>query len=267
MFEGFEVNPLEITAALSPSGITANIARGVVCGINTTGRFAAAGKDLELDLQLSATDAQLEPTTICLTNQQSDVKGTYALQARITGRGERERLRSTLKGNFEFTARDGEFVQAAGLDATFDYLNSTGDFAVNFPDLNKQSFSYQLLAAKGRLDSERVFTDEISIQASPFTVTSQGSVDLQGKQIDMKGLVSVALPAHQVIKRIPVISALVGGSIVGIPVRVNGPLKRPEVTYLSPADVGMELLNLPMRIFGIPLEALKLFVPGGEGRD
>jgi uncharacterized protein YhdP len=114
-------------------------------------------------------------------------------------------------------------VQAAGLDATFDYLNSTGDFAVNF-DLNKQAFPYRLFAAKGRLDSERVFTDEISIQASPFTVTGRGSVDLQGKQIDLKGLVSVALPAHQVVKRIPIIGALVGGSRVGIPVRINGPL-------------------------------------------
>jgi hypothetical protein len=80
-------------------------------------------------------------------------------------------------------------------------------------------------------------------------------------------LVSVALPANQVIKRIPVVGAIVGGSLVGIPLRVSGPLERPAVNYLSPADVGTELLSLPIRILGMPLEAIRLFVPSGENRD
>ncbi|HSK30174.1 MAG TPA: AsmA-like C-terminal region-containing protein, partial [Candidatus Limnocylindria bacterium] len=267
MIDRFNVSPLEATVAISPSGIRTQLARGVVCGIDAKGRIDIIETNIALDLALSAMDAQLEPTTICLTNQQSDIKGTYSLTARVEGRGDRDRLRSVLKGSFELNARDGEFVRAAGLDAAFDYLNGTGDFAVNFPDLNKQSFPYRLLAAKGKLDGERVFIDEVVIEASPLTVTSQGSVDFQGQHIDLKGLVSVALPAHQVIKRIPIVGAIVGGSLVGIPVRVNGPLARPKVTYLSPADVGMELLSVPMRILGAPLEAIKLFAPSGDGRD
>jgi hypothetical protein len=267
MIDRFNVSPLEATVAISPSGIRTQLARGVVCGIDAKGRVDFIEQDIVLDLALSAMDGQLEPTTICLTNQQSDVKGTYSFTARVEGRGDRDRLRSVLRGSFELNARDGEFVRAAGLDAAFDYLNDTGDFAVNFPDLNKQSFPYRLLAAKGRLDGERIFADEVIIQASPLTVASQGSVDLQGKQIDFKALVSVALPTYQVIKRIPIIGAIVGGSLVGIPVRINGPLARPEVTYLSPADVGMELLSVPMRILGAPLEAIKLFAPSGNGRD
>jgi hypothetical protein len=267
MIDGFNVSSLEAMAAISPSAIRTEIARGVVCGIDAKGRIDFIEKNIGLDLALSATDEQLEPTTICLTRQQSEIKGIYSLTGRVAGSGDRERLWSALKGSFEFNARDGEFVRAAGLDATFDYLNATGDFAVIFPDLNKQTFPYRLLAAKGRLDGERIFTDEVIIQSSPFTVSGQGSVDLEGKQIDLKGLISVALATHQVIKRIPLIGALVGGSLVGIPVRVNGALERPDVTYLSPADVGMELLNVPMRILGTPLEAIKLFVPSVEGRD
>jgi hypothetical protein len=267
MIDRFTVNPLEATAVFSPSGVRTQIARGVVCGINATGAVDIGEKEIGLDLELSAKSAQLGPTTVCLTNQQSDVKGLYSLTARVSGRGDRERLRSALKGRFEFNAGDGEFVRADGLDAAFDYLNGSGDFTVNFPDLNQQALPFRSLAAKGRLDGENVFVDEVVIQAPPLTVTTQGSVDLQGKEIDMKGLVSVALPAHQVVKRIPIVGAIVGGSLVGIPMRVSGPLERPEVTYLSPADVGMELLTLPMRILGTPLEAIKLFAPGGEGRD
>ncbi|HTN70915.1 MAG TPA: AsmA-like C-terminal domain-containing protein, partial [Methylomirabilota bacterium] len=266
-FERFNMSPLETTIAISGSGIRTEINRAVVCGINTTGRFDAADKDISLDLHLSARDAELEPATLCLTNQQSDITGTYSLTARVTGRGNREHLRSALKGDFQFSARDGEFVRSAGVDATFDYLNRTGDFAVEFPDLNKQAFPYRLLSAKGTIDGESLFSDEVIIQGSPLTVTGQGSVNLQRRQVDLKGLVSVALPAGQVIKRIPIIGAIVGGSLVGIPVRVRGSLDRPEVSYLSAGDVGAELLNLPLRILGAPLDAIRLFTPSGENRD
>jgi hypothetical protein len=143
-------------------------------------------------------------------------------------------------------------------------LNESGDFTVNFPDLNKQAFPYRMLTAKGRIEGDSVVNDEIIIQASPLIVTGQGRIDLQRKQVDVNGLVSVALPVHQVIKRIPLVGAIVGGSLVGIPLRVRGSLDRPEVTYLSPGDVGAEILNLPMRILGAPLDAIRLFTPTGE---
>ena len=260
-FERFNLSPLQMTATISPSLIRAEIDRGVVCGINTTGRFDVVGEEIGVDLELAATETQLEPTTVCVTNSQTDIKGTYSLKARISGRGDREQLRSALKGSFEFSARDGEFVRSAGIDATFDYLNGTGDFAVNFPDLNKQSFPYRLLTARGTFDGGNVLSDEIIVQASPLTLTGQGSVDLRRKLVDVKGLIAVALPAHQVIKRIPVIGDIVGGSLIGIPLRVSGSLDRPQVTYLSPADVGTELLNLPMRVLSAPLDAIRLFTP------
>jgi hypothetical protein len=42
---------------------------------------------------------------------------------------------------------------------------------------------------------------------------------------------------------------------------MTGSLEHPDVTYLSPADVGAELLRIPVRILGLPLEAIRLFTP------
>jgi hypothetical protein len=260
-FEGFNLSPLRMTAAISSSGMRAEIAEGVACGIKATGRVGIAGNEIDLDIQLAATEAQLEPTTICLSGKQHDVKGTYSLKARIAGRGDRERLLPSLKGDFELSARDGEFVRSPTMDATFDYLNATGDFKVAFPDLNRQTFPYRRLSVKGKIDGENIVNDEIIIEASPYTIAGQGRLDLKRRQIDAKGLVSVAMSTNQVIQRIPVIGAIVGGSLVGIPVRVTGSFDRPDITYLSAADVGTELLNMPTRILGIPLETMKLFTP------
>jgi hypothetical protein len=226
-----------------------------------------AGADIGLDLRLSATDAQLEPTTVCLTNQQNDVKGIYSLAARLAGRGNRGQLLRSLKGNFEFSARDGEFIRSPGIDATFDYLNASGDFKVPFPDLDRETFPYRFVGVKGRIDGKMLLGDAINVASSLLNLSGQGKVDLELKQIDGKGLVAVLKPIDEVISRIPVIGSVLAGSLLGIPVRVSGSLERPDVTYLSPADVGAELLNIPLGILRMPLGAMRLFTPGGQPRD
>jgi hypothetical protein len=266
-FKGFNLSPLEIKATMAPSGIRAEMDRGIVCGVNATGRVALTGKEIDLDLQLSATDAPLEPATVCVTNGKSDIKGTYSLKAQVTGRGDREQLLPSLKGSFDMSARDGEFVRAPGADATFDYLNETGDFKVAFPDLDKETFPYRLVRVRGKIDGETVVGEEIIIQSSWLALSGQAKIDLARKEVDGKGILAVLKPVDEVISRIPVIGAIFGVSFLGIPLRVAGSLSRPEITYLSPADVGAELLNMPMRIFGIPMEAIKLFTPSGDAGD
>jgi hypothetical protein len=263
-YEGLIASALETTAVLSRSGFKAEINRGVVCGIHTAGVIDAAGADIGLDLQLSAQEAPLEATAVCLTNRQSDIKGTYSLTARITGRADRRHLRSSLKGDFQVSGRDGEFIRSPGIDATFDYLNATGDFKVVFPDLDRETFPYRFAGVRGRIDGQKIVGDEINVASSLLNVSGQGTVDLERKQIDGKGLIAVLKPADDVITRIPVIGSVLGASIVGIPVRVSGSLERPDVTYLSPADVGAELLNMPLRILRLPFGAMRLFTPSPE---
>jgi hypothetical protein len=268
IFEGFDFNPLEMTAFLSSSGIRSEITRAVACGVEATGLLDLGHKEIALDIQLAATDAQLEPASVCFLGQEHNARGVYSLKARIVGKGESDRFLTALKGKFEVNARDGEFVRAPGIDATFDYLNQTGDFKVAFPDLNKETFPYRLVSVSGSIDGAVVAVDEVVVQSPLINLSGQGRIDLARKQIDGKGLIAVLRPVEEVLGRIPVVGSIFGGSIIGIPVRVTGPLERPEVTYLSPTDVGAELLNIPVRILGIPFGAMKLFTPGnGESRE
>jgi hypothetical protein len=263
-FERFNLNLVEATAAISTSGVTSNIDHASACGITVTGRVDLLGDEIGVDLLLAATDAQLGPTAVCLTNRQNDVTGTYSLRATVMARGERQDLLRALRGGFELTARDGEFIRSPGIDATFDYLNATGDFKVAFPDLDRQTFPYRLIGVKGKMQGEILVGDEIIVQSSLLNLSGSGNVNLAKKEIDLKGLVAVLKPVDEVIGRIPVISSMWGGSLVGIPVRVTGSIGRPDVSYLAPADVGAELLNIPMRILGIPRDAMRLFAPGDK---
>ena len=158
-------------------------------------------------------------------------------------------------------------MRSAAVDSAFDYLNGTGDFKVAFPDLAKSAFPYRSVSARGRIDGAKIVNGEFVIQASPLTLTAQGGIDVERKHIDVKALVSVSMPGSQVMRHIPLIGGILGGSLVGIPIRITGSLDRPEVTYLSPADVGAELLNVPLRILGAPLDSIRLFMPSGKVRE
>lgn len=261
-FGALSWDPLQITAKLTANEISGEIEKSVVCGIRTDGRVTIQKNDqIDLDVRLAVKDGALDATSRCLSSERSNVSGTYSLDARVTGAGKREQLASALSGEFDFVARDGKFVRSAQLDATFDYLNDTGDFNVAFPDLNKEAFPYRFISAKGTLERQIVFAKELIIVASPYSITAMGRADLEQETIDGKGLVTVLLPADKIIKSIPLVGSIVSGSMVGIPVEVTGAFEQPRVSYLSPAALGAEIVNIPVRILKVPLEALQIFTP------
>jgi AsmA-like C-terminal region len=264
-FAGFRWSPFQASALISPQGIKGKVERGDVCGIGTVGSVDFIDEEIALDVSLSVTDGQLEFTSRCLTENKQAVKGNYSLKAHVAGTGTPEEVLQALRGEFEFSAQDGEVLQSptvdSPLEATFDYLNRTGDFKVDFPDLDKESFPFRLIKSQGRVEGTTLVNDELIIQSSLFTIAGDGKIDVEHKQIDGRGLVSVLLPGDSIVRRIPIVGSLLGGSILGIPVRITGSLEHPDVTYLSPKDVGTELLRLPVKILGLPLEAIRLFTP------
>ena len=152
-FAGFSSNPLQATASLSPHGIKGEIQRGDVCGIGTVGKVDFTDEQLGFDISLSVTDGQLESTSLCLTENKLAISGSYSLQAHVTGRGPVEKVAQTLRGQFEFNARDGQLAQSPNtdtpLEATFDFLNSTRNFDVAFPDLDRESFPFRSISIRG----------------------------------------------------------------------------------------------------------------------
>jgi AsmA-like C-terminal region len=262
---GFSSSPFQAVASLSQKAVNVKIEHADVCGIAAVGNVDVASGEMGLDVSLSVTGGQLESTSSCLSDNKQDVKGNYSLKAQVSGRGTLGKIAQTLQGKFEFSAQDGEVLQTPTVDtpleATFDYLNKTGDFNVAFPDLDRESFPFRLIRSRGRVQGTTLVNDELIIQSSLFTIAGNGWIDVERQQIDVKGLVSVLMPGDSIIRRIPIVGSILGGSILGIPVRVTGSLEHPNVTYLSPTDVGAELLQLPVRILGLPLEAIRLFTP------
>src|SRR5215831_4305159 len=266
-FAGFSLTPLQATASLSSLGIKGTIEEGDICGIAAMGNVDFTNRELGLDLSFSVTDGQLESTSPCLSENRLALSGRYSLTAQVTGRGAPEKILQSLRGGFDFSARDGQFQPSpnvnTALESAFNYLNEKGDLDVEFPDLDKESFPFRSLRINGTVQGMTLANDQLVLQSSLYLISGDGKIDLEHQQIDAKGLITVRVPGQRIIGRIPILGPILGlgGSLLGIPVRVVGPLENPTVTYLSPTDVGAGLLNIPVRILGIPLEAIRLFTP------
>ena len=262
---GFSSSPFQAVASLSQKAVNVKIEHADVCGIAAVGNVDVASGEMGLDVSLSVTGGQLESTSSCLSDNKQDVKGNYSLKAQVSGRGTPGKIAQTLQGKFEFSAQDGEVLQTPTVDtpleATFDYLNKTGDFNVAFPDLDRESFPFRLDQKPGKGARHDLGQRRADHPIFAIHHCRQRRIDVERQQIDVKGLVSVLMPGDSIIRRIPIVGSILGGSILGIPVRVTGSLERPDVTYLSPTDVGAELLNIPLRILGLPFEAIRLFTP------
>ena len=265
---GFSSSPFQAVASLSQNTVNVQIKHADVCGIATVGNVDVASGEIGLDVSFSVTGGQLESTSSCLSDNKQAIKGNYSLTGRLSGRGTPEKIAQTLRGDFDFSARDGEILQSPTVDtpleAAFNYLNNTGDFSLVFPDLDKESFPFRLISSRGTVQGTSLVNDEVTLLSSLYTIAGTGRIDFEHKQIDARGLVSVLLPGDRFIRRIPVVGSFLAGSIVGIvgiPIRLTGSLEHPDVTYLAPKDVGAELLRIPVRILGLPLEAIRLFTP------
>lgn len=90
-------------------------------------------------------------------------------------------------------------------------------------------------------------------------MASQGYVDIKGKKLDIKVLVSPLRTVDRIVEKVPVLGRLLGNTVLSVPVRVTGDLKDPQVNvfFLSPADLG--LLRIMKNTLSLPI---KVFAPG-----
>ena len=80
--------------------------------------------------------------------------------------------------------------------------------------------------------------------------------DFFTRKLDIQILVSPFNTADRVIRKIPVIRGILGGTLVSFPVKVKGDYKDPDISYLSPSDVSKKLLNTTKRVLKTPVNII-----------
>jgi hypothetical protein len=145
------------------------------------------------------------------------------------------------------------------------FVNVTEVVRGKLPDMAGEGFAYNSLTAKGDIQEGKILLKETVLDGKSARVACEGHINFIKKELDLKFLVAPLKTVDWVVRHIPLVSHILGGTLVSIPVRVTGDWKDPTVTPLSPTAVGSGLLGIMERTVKLPVTVIEAAAGAANG--
>lgn len=259
-YQKFTWSPFYADVSLGDGTVEVAITEANLCGIDTAGIVRISPQELQVDVKPLAQNQNLHSAIYCLLDKSVAVDGNFNLKGSITALGTRESLLRSLNGNLDLAATKGRFYSGRfynTLTKIFALLDVSQIFKGKLPDIAAKGFGYNSFQAKANIQNDKLTLNKMIIDGTSMEIVSQGSIDLINKQIDVLALVAPFKTVDLLVKKIPVVKDIIGGSLISVPFRITGNLENPKVTPLSPSAVGSGLLGIMKRTLQLPVQIIQ----------
>jgi hypothetical protein len=265
-YKQFTWKPLDLEITLLPEGVKVTVREANVCGISTTGTVKTTSEDVALDFQPQARNQDLSPIIRCLLGGPSPITGNLDFYGAIRGRAQSKDLVQSLQGPLEIEAKDGRIYRESGSLAIriLEFLNLTELLVGEKDDPLKKGMDYKSFRAKGELRSGKLTIQELVLDASAMQVASQGEIDFVNQRMDLVIAVAPLKTVDWIVKHLPVVDNILEGTLISIPIRVQGDLKDPRIIPLAPGQIGHDLMGIMKRTLKLPFKVVQPIVKGAE---
>lgn len=244
--------------------ISAIVEQADLCNIPVTGRVRYGDDTFELAVELNEHNLDVATTYTCLTRGMGKMTGTMGASGQVTTNGTSQQLVSNLEGPLEMTFTNGIILQGRMMAAILEVLNVTEVVKGRLPSLSTSGLSYNTITMQGRFGEGKFHLDKIYMDGETLDLVGSGSIDLEQNTLHIELLAAPFKTVDSVIKYIPGINYLLGGSLIAIPLSVSGTLAKPKVVVISASSVSKSLLNLGSRTLNLPLHLLQSILPGSK---
>lgn len=260
------VEPASAEIVFGKPGVSILITDAAYCGIPFTGTLRPSPGELEFELRPAAKGQDIETSYTCLHRENHKMTGRFDLAGEVSGHfREGENPVRSVQGNLDFIIRDGRIYRNPVLSRILSLLNITEIFLGRLPDMSKDGLQY------------RSYTDKVEIRSGNATITpvlegtldmvGHGQIDLVTLESDIQILVAPTKTMNAVIRHIPVIGYILGGTLFQIPVKVSGNIEDPKVSLLEPAAVAENLMGIAERTFRLPVKLIRPALPDERNGD
>lgn len=264
-YKGFTWSPFYADISLKDGTTTIFITKANLCGIATPGTLQISPQEITIDIKPFARDQELHSSFSCLLDKSVKFEGNFNFKANITAvQKPDETLLGSLEGRLEFDAGKGRFYGGrfhGTLIKILSLLNITEMFKGKLPDIKQKGFGYNSFKIKADIQNGKLYLNEAVIDSTAMEIAGHGSIDLTNKKVDAVVLVAPLKPVDFVIKKIPLVSTILGGNFITIPFKIKGPLNNLNVTPLAPSEVGKGLLGIIKRTLHLPVDLIQLILP------
>jgi len=260
-YENYTWQPLYTDISFDNAETSILIKKADLCGIRFPGILKVTSDELELYLSPIATNQNLEPTITCLTDKPNLADGTFNLNGEIMTKARPADVLNSLSGNLEFKAEQGRIYRFGMLAKIFSLLNVTEIYRGEVPDLAGKGFAYDSMSANAIFEDGKLVIEESSIDSPSMGIACAGKIKLAKKKMDLTVLVAPFKTVDRIVKHIPLVGNILGGTLVSLPFRATGDLDDPDVIPLSPTAVGSGLLGILERTLKLPITIIQPVLP------
>jgi uncharacterized protein YhdP len=259
------VAPARVEVAPRVDHLSFTIQEAVVCDIHLTGEITLADDAMRINVTPSADGSNTETTLACLGAKGQRLTGTFDLSGDLssspTASAFGRTLLETLDGTVALTSRKGRVLEDSVAVRVLTYLNVTDLLRGTLSDPGREGLPYDSLVIRGVVKKGILSFDEAVFVSPQVRLVGQGAVNLPEQTIDLTVLAAPFPTTDAVVKKIPLIKDILAGSLVTIPLRVTGPLDKPEVKTLPPTAVAEGLANIMKRTLESPFRIMEPIFP------
>jgi hypothetical protein len=228
-----------------------------LCGISTTGELAFSPRGVSLHVTPAAIGTSFQETVTCLWDRPVKAVAQYDLSGEINLPPTREDPVRLMSGQMEFQSQNGRIHYASSLMKIFSVLNVTEVFTRGKSDLTEEGYGYTNAYATAEIGGGKIQFKEILLDGNSLKITGQGSIDLNDATVDIILLAAPLKTVDRIVNNLPIIRYIAGGSLISIPLRVEGKLRDISVVPLPPSAVGKGLLNIMGRTLKAPFKLVE----------
>jgi hypothetical protein len=261
-YETYTWRPIHADISFHKADTNILIKKANLCGIQFPGILKVSSNEFEFYLNPTAVNQNLEPTITCLTDKKNLADGTFDLNGELMAKARPADLLKSLSGNLAFSAEQGRIYRFGMLAKIFALLNVTEIYRGEVPDLAGQGFAYDSMSANAVFEDGKLIISEGSIDSPSMGIACAGDINLVKKKVDLTVLVAPFKTVDRIVKHIPLVGTILGGTLVSLPFRAKGKLDDPDVIPLSPTAVGSGLLGILQRTLKLPITIIQPVLPG-----
>jgi hypothetical protein len=249
----YRAAPVNLVLALETERARLDVEQAQLCGIALPFTLEARREAWSAAVRFAAPKQPVNDMARCLTGEHVQITGDadFVFDLKTQGRG-RDLLRN-LEGTGRIETRDGR-IQKFALIANILSLLDIKDTVQAAEDIAEgaQGFRYRRIAAAGRVRDGQFMLDEGVFESPSAGMAANGTIRLDDGDTRMTVLVAPFGRVDRVVRGIPVIGYVVGGTLTSIPVSVTGDIRSPLVVPLGPRAVTQELLGIFERTLKLP---------------
>lgn len=259
----FRMEPVSAAIRLRKEGIEFELAEAALCSIAMTGSGRYGQGELAGDFRFRANGVEFGPTLSCLTGNREIISGRFDLEADLAVSGPPKDLLQSLSGSYRYEVRNGRIDRSPRFYKVLAFLNLSETFQGKLPD-TRQGIPFNRFGGHGHLDRGILRIEEGVLDGRDLDTAWEGTYDLGRRSVDIVAVVAPFTTVDSVVRRIPVLGHILGGSLVTVPVRISGPLQDPEVSYHPVQQVGSGMLGILRRTVNYPIHLVEPVLPKRE---